>query len=215
MAIQQDNTEFVTEFGEFKYSWIHKARDFQNDKKFKYSTNLILDGVDAVKRQQFCDEQSQRSWGLCGSPMHPQKPEEQHIAPPPYRILVGEDGKPDGRIEFKFKVNAETLITKGKRAGEIWERQPFVADSQGDPIDPSIAIGDGSEGRVGFQLFFWKNKDGAGFSMQPTRVQVVKYVKYVGGSNFEKVEGGYVAPKQDDSRAPEGDGPESADDGNF
>lgn len=103
-----------------------------------------------------------------------------------------ETGEETGRILFKFRA-ANKEIKKGKRAGEIWDRQPTLRDAKGHRIEEYPDIGGGSVLKVYFEVYVrGPETPKPGISLQPLQVQLIELVEYKGGQDenpFEEEEG--------------------------
>ena len=97
----------------------------------------------------------------------------------------------DGTVIWTFKLKRFTRkIDGGFTPG------PLVVDSKNNAWDPSNLIGNGSEIRIGYDLYPWKGPQGVGLAYQMRQVQVIDYVAYERASSpvFDEVQGGYVSP---------------------
>lgn len=161
---------FVTDRLTLLYPFLQRPRDFEGDEKFHYDTQALAEGEIAAELEKFIDEQIEES---CRQHKTKKK------AAPPYFEHVDEDENPTGKTCFKFKVSATVKTKKGE-----WDRKPRIFDAVGNLLrDDSVLLGTGTEAQISFQVYHWKNKDGAGVSLQPKAVRVLKLVEFEGQSD--------------------------------
>lgn len=127
-----------------------------------------------------------------------------------------ETGEETGRVLFKFRA-ANKEIKKGKRAGEIWDRQPTLRDAKGNRITEYPNIGGGTVMKVNFEVYVrGPEHPKPGISLQPLQVQIIELVEYTGGQEenpFDE-EDGWTASDADNNPFGDGDDDGSeADDG--
>jgi hypothetical protein len=176
---------FTSPIGTLVYPFLIKARDYKGDEKFAYSTKLVLTGEEAAAFEKFVDEQLEIAKADHGTKKVANCPYDEH--------KDDDDNVIEGATAFKFKVAARTETKNG-----TWDRRPAIFDSAGTPIVPLPRIGSGTQARVSFQVYRWKNPSGAGVTLQPVAVQVIRLVEFGGNSRtadeygFGAVEGGFV-----------------------
>lgn len=103
----------------------------------------------------------------------------------PYKPFLDPDDQPTGLMVFRFKTN-QFLQQVNPATGEI-ERQelspPEVQDARGNPWPRDLLIGNGSVGRVAFNMYGWNNEEaGLGVSLDLRGVRVLEHVRYEGAS---------------------------------
>lgn len=201
---QEKYPTYTTAIGRLVYPHLNKPRDYKGNGQFAFDTGLVLTGEEAEKLAQFVDEQLEESARI-------NKKKKTHE--PPYLVNTDKDGNEiDGETRFKFKVQA---VTKTK-SGKLWHRDPVFIDSAGQTISEPPILGGGTEARIAFQVYHWANPAGAGVTLQPTQVQIVKLVEgTLDGVRpaFGAVEGGYVAPERQDDDGDDGEQPATGDAG--
>lgn len=177
---------YRTPIGRLGYPFLQIPRDYEGDEKFAYSCDLILPEEQAAPLCQAIDgwlEESKAKF----------KTKKQSYIP--YEDTVDENGDPvEGFVTFAFKVQAKTET----RSGRIWDRKPAIFTLNGEKVEEKV--GSGTQARVNFQVYLWKNPAGAGVTLQPKAVMVHELVEYVG---FGGKAGDYFP---DDDGQPAGDG---------
>lgn len=160
-----------------------KTPDTKFDELGSYNTNLAVDKDTAqplIKRlQEIHKEAFGKAAPVSGNSMF--QPE-----------VDKETGEETGRVVFKFRA-ANKEIKKGKRAGEIWDRQPTLRDAKGNRILEYPNIGGGSVIKVFFEVYVrGPETPKPGISLQPLQIQLIELVEYKGGQEenpFEEEEG--------------------------
>lgn len=169
-----------------------------------YNVNLAIDKADAQplikKLQEIHKDAFGKAAPASGNPMF--QPETDK-----------DTGEETGRILFKFRA-ANKEITKGKRAGEIWDRQPTLRDAKGQRITEYPNIGGGTVMKVNFEVYVrGPESPKPGITLQPLQVQIIELVEFTGGQDenpFEEEEG-WTADDEDNPFGNEEDGIESDD----
>jgi hypothetical protein len=179
--MSEQQKTFVSPIGKLIFPTLLKPRDYKGDGNFRYSTKLQLEGADAAalaeQIDQFMDEVKEKF-------------KVKRTDDPPYTEALDANGEPiPGVLVFRFAVKAEGRT----KQGEVFSLRPSVVDANGDPVPANLNLGTGSLARIAFRPFL-RQKPKPGVSLQPTAVQIVKYVEYSGqGFTFDKVEGGFSA----------------------
>ncbi len=113
-----------------------------------------------------------------------------------------ETGEPEltGRMKFVAK---RKLVQKGG----AFNAGPLVIDSQGNEWPQNVLIGSNSVVRIKFHYWAWEFEGAAGLTAELHAVQVIEHVPYGGGmeinaDGFGSVEGGAIAPKEEEEAAP-------------
>jgi hypothetical protein len=128
--------------------------------------------------------------GKFGMPMRPEMKEN-------------DDGEevPTGRFTMKVKRNFINGATGNEQGG------PMIVDSQGNPWNKKVLIGNNSVVRVKLHFWAWdrtKEREGVGLTAELHAVQVVELVEFEGGAvpvtadGFGVVEGGAISPQTQD-----------------
>jgi len=112
-----------------------------------------------------------------------------------------DDGNETGELDFKFSMKHNVTTQTGK----TWIQRPKLYDSQGKGFT-GASIGGGSKLIVNFvPAPYFTPTMGCGLKMRLNAVQVVELVEYkkVGAESlgFDKHEGGYVAPAEEEVAA--------------
>ena len=103
---------------------------------------------------------------------------------------------------MKAKRNFINGATKAEQGG------PLIVDSQGDPWNKSVLIGNNSVVRVKLHFWAWdrtSQREGVGLTAELHAVQVIELVEFEGGAvpvsadGFGKVEGGAISPQTQDN----------------
>jgi len=127
---------------------------------------------------------------------------------------LDDEGEETGRVIFKFKLKA----VDETRSGKTWSQNVKVVGADNRPIDPTIQIWTGSEGKVITEIFpyYMSSTKEFGLSLRVKAAQILKLVE--GGSggdlNFDVEEDGYVSDAPDFSDDA-GDSDDGEDEGEF
>lgn len=99
----------------------------------------------------------------------------------PWKQFLNEDDEPTGMLVFKFKAN-QFISEVDPATGETNRRElpgPRIEDASGAPWKPDLLIGNGSIGKVAFNMYSWSNPEGgAGVSLGLKAVRVLMHVPY-------------------------------------
>ena len=133
-------------------------------------------------------------------------------------VMVGEEAKclTDKIREEFIKAHSEKDLAQAKMPFKATEdgateftfkskMKPKVFDSQNNPITQDIRIGNGSKIQVAGVMEAWASNIGKGVKCYLNSVKVVDLKEFTGGSPFEKTEGGYTIPANENN----------VDDGDF
>lgn len=163
-----------------------------------YSCQVAFTGKDAVKMEGIID-------GLMsGAAQIGLSKDVKRSANPPYTME-------NKTLTVKFKQKARI----SSKTGQVYEMNIKLYDAKGVLIEQEIGLGTGSLVKVAFSAYSWAVASlGAGITLQPVCIQVIKLVKYAGGSSnpFEAEEGYTAAVKNDQ---PFGDTDDTTDDNDF
>lgn len=189
-----NNKLITTPVGESIY-----AKVFQADEKFgTYSISLKLKGDDAKAFKKMLDDELAVALAEAQKknknarivympyeegPYNLSEPSEDYPNRP--LIQIGED-----EIVVKFK-QKEHITAKD---GTTYKKEIKVVDSLTNDVS-GILIGNGSKVKVGANIrhYYVPAQKAAGISLQLRSVQIIDLVEYK-KSEFEKVDGGFVAP---------------------
>ena len=94
----------------------------------------------------------------------------------------------DGVVKVKFRVKAVINTKKGP-----WDRKPNVTTPDGNEV--ICRIGNGSEGKVAFELYFWNTALGLGVTLQPRFVRITKLVPYKSPGDISPFDNEEEAPR--------------------
>lgn len=178
---------YLSPFGAALHTHLNRADDKFGPPKFK--TKLVLDGaardefkglIDKIVDDAFAEHTKDLPKGKAA------KVRKKY----PYEELYDDDGEPDGRIAFKFVMNAVINTADGPV-----ERKPLIVDAKRRPIKDPPLIVSGSEIRVAFTKRTWLN-DAAqevGATLDLHKVQIAKLADRASrpDSTFGDVEGGW------------------------
>ena len=103
-----------------------------------------------------------------------------------------QDGNQTDLIEFKVKLKAKV----NRQDGTSFSQKPIVVDAKRKPLNPDIAVGNGSDVKVAFEPrhYVMNSTKQVGVSLRLKGVQVINLVEY--GNNVSSMfdeEDGYVA----------------------
>ena len=159
--------KYPTEQGELQYPWIEKP-DIKFDENGVYKTDISIPSEDAKDLVAKIKEFAKDELG--------KKAEKAHM---PFKM-----DETNGNVVFRTKSNYA----------------PLVVDSQGDPIVQNLPrIRGGTVAKVKVEISSYDKGANYGVRLNLKSVQLIKLVEGTAddGDRFEKVEGGYVAPKAD------------------
>jgi len=103
-----------------------------------------------------------------------------------------QDGNQTDLIEFKVKLKAKVT----RHDGTSFSQKPVVVDAKRQPLNPDIAIGNGSDVKVAFEPrpYVMNSTKQVGVSLRLKGVQVINLVEYGNSvSTMFDEEDGYVA----------------------
>lgn len=179
----------MSPIGLVKHPWLNRP-----DTKYNpvYSGDLIASGKPAEDFAAQLDREAQEAFDELSADMTPGE-RKKHKVYVPYERLEDSDGNPTGEIMFSFKQNA-TIKLKDGTSKDV---KITLQDSEGNDMLDEIYSGS----RIRFYYATRAIKVAAtrqlGVKLDFAGVQVAELV--TGGSQgrrFEKIEGGYVAPKK-------------------
>ena len=67
----------------------------------------------------------------------------------PFTRVEDDEGNATGEIEFKFSMKASGV---SKKTGKPWTMKPTLFDAKGKPINGSVNIGNGTVGKVSYEI---------------------------------------------------------------
>ena len=192
-------TRFTTPVGTALWPHLNEP-DTKFDKDGSYSVNLVLDKEEAMTI-------SEKLSSVLEEFIASGESKSKKKAALPIKEDMGQDGKPTGNYQIKFKLRAV-----GQSRGERWEQRPALFDSQGQPL--SEHVGNGSKIKVGAEVVPYSTAmAGTGVTLRLKAVQVIELAS-TGGDNFDswsfsKEEGFTTSGEQKEvtEEVEEGDGP--------
>ena len=109
-----------------------------------------------------------------------------------YDYNYDQEGNQTDLIEFKIKLKAKV----NRQDGTSFSQKPIVVDAKRQPLNPDIAVGNGSDVKVAFEPrpYVMNSTKQVGVSLRMKGVQVINLVEY--GNNVSSMfdeEDGYVA----------------------
>lgn len=122
----------------------------------------------------------------------------------PFKTHLDQTGEETNLWQFRFARNVVT-----SRGHEL--SPPLVQDAAGTLWPKDVLIGNGSTGRVAFDIWHWSNPEaGRGISLNLQGVRVLYLVEYQApdvGEAFGEPEAGYVLTGEEKRTAPQGQAP--------
>jgi len=169
------------------------AKVFEPDTKFDangiYSVNLLIPEAEAAEVCEYLDSVVEQRYAeeVKAKP----KLKNGLSTKPPYEPEYDQNGDPTGNIEFKLKLKAKVQA----RDGSVYSQKPIVVDAKRKPMDPEIAIGNGSVIKVAYEPipYMMASTKQVGVSLRMKGVQVLDLVEYGGGSSMFDEEDGYIS----------------------
>jgi len=167
----------VTPKGEFRWPHIMVA-DTTYKAEGQFHIKVLLSGSEAEDLQEIidtahadwkkkCQQKSAKTW-------------QEYM---PYKVSLDSDGMEEG-TEFHFKLKASG--TNG-RTGETFTQRPVVVGPKNEPIATTIKVGNGSIGRVAYEIAPYEHGSSLGLQLRLRMVQVLKLVEYVPSGNADDV----------------------------
>lgn len=109
-----------------------------------------------------------------------------------YDYNYDQEGNQTDLIEFKIKLKAKV----NRQDGTSFSQKPIVVDAKRQPLNPDIAVGNGSDVKVAFEPrpYVMNSTKQVGVSLRMKGVQVINLVEYGNSvSSMFDEEDGYVA----------------------
>lgn len=122
-----------------------------------------------------------------------------------YDYNYDQDGNQTGLIEFKVKLKAKVT----RQDGTSFSQKPVVVDAKRQPLNPDIAVGNGSDVKVAFEPrpYVMNSTKQVGVSLRMKGVQVINLVEYGNSvSTMFDEEDGYVVESAPIASTPFDDG---------
>ena len=187
----------VTPKGQFH--WAHVGTP---DTTFKaegqFHIKLQLSGEDAEHIKHLVDT-THNNWK---SEVNKTKGQKQYQEFMPYKSVLDDDGMESG-IQFHFKMKASGI---NSRTGQAFTQRPMVVGPDKKPLPSEIKIGNGSEGKVAYELAPYQHGASLGVQLRLRGVQVLSLIEYhgdSGGDDMFNVEDGYEVKVNVESTKPQ------------
>lgn len=215
MAKQNAVKKFMTPEGTLKYPNLTKP-DTKYKSEGEYSAKIILTEADAEPLIEEISEVLEQAKTMAQEQLQEtidsEKGEKKAKAmaalknlkagPLPFKDCVGDDGEPNGLIEFNIKMKASFV---SKKDGKTVHNKPKLFDAAGTEITHKAPnIWGGTRAYVaGSYTPYYTATVGYGVSLRLSGVQIIKLVNSSGGTaeqfGFTAKAGGYVADDSDES----------------
>lgn len=176
--------------------------DTKFDSNGQYKADLALTPDTNPKHAEFINQL--RTWYKAHTgKVHPKNPASDNKNALYYIETDKDTDEPTGRVVVKFRVKNKI----SKKTGELWDRQPALADSRGNLIEGrKPKIGGGTVGYVSFEKYAGVVPGGGDryISLQPVLFQIIELVTYEGRARtaadygVEAEEDGWVADEEED-----------------
>jgi hypothetical protein len=144
----------------------------------QFHIKVLLNGSEAEDMQKIVDTAHSEWKKKCQ-----QKSAKKWQEYLPYKVSLDDEGMEEG-TEFHFKLKASG--TNG-RTGETFTQRPVVVGPKNEPISSSIKVGNGSIGRVAYEIAPYEHGTSLGVQLRLRMVQVLKLVEYVPSGNADDV----------------------------
>jgi len=167
----------VTPKGEFRWPHIMVA-DTTYKAEGQYHIKVLLSGTEAEDMQKTVDTAHSEWKKKCQ-----QKSAKKWQEYLPYKVSLDDDGMEEG-TEFHFKLKASG--TNG-RTGQTFTQRPVVVGPKNEPIPSTVKVGNGSIGRVAYEIAPYEHGTSLGVQLRLRMVQVLKLVEYVASGNADDV----------------------------
>jgi hypothetical protein len=113
-----------------------------------------------------------------------------------YSEVLGDDDKPTGKTQFRFKTGTTYKPKKGEEEGKPVKISVYNAKAKKVNLG-DVKIGNGTIGRISGTLSSYFKATNAGVSGYLSSIQIINLVEYV-DNEFEEEEG-YVGPDEDEN----------------
>ena len=167
----------VTPKGEFRWPHIMVA-DTTYKAEGQFHIKVLLNGSEAEDMQKIVDTAHSEWKKKCQ-----QKSAKKWQEYMPYKGSLDEEGMEEG-TEFHFKLKASG--TNG-RTGETFTQRPVVVGPKNEPLLGQIKVGNGSIGRVAYEIAPYEHGTSLGVQLRLRMVRVLKLVEYVPSGNADDV----------------------------
>ena len=190
----------VTPKGEFRWAHI-TVPDTTFKAEGQYHVKVLLSGSDAEDMQKIVDD-AHGEWKKRGQQKSAKKTWQEYL---PYKASLDEEGMEEG-IEFHFKLKASGTNSK---TGQTFTQRPVVVDPNREPLPSSLKVGNGTIGRVAYEIAPYEHGTSLGVQLRLRMVQVLKLIEYVANGNagdvFEVEEGYEVVVEEGNNSKEEGE----------
>lgn len=167
----------VTPKGEFRWPHIMTA-DTTYKVEGQYHIKVLLTGTEAEEMQKLVDTAHAEWKTKCQ-----QKSAKKWQEFLPYKVTLDDEGMEEG-TEFHFKLKASGT---NSRSGETFTQRPIVVGPKNEPIATTVKVGNGSIGRVAYEIAPYEHGTSLGVQLRLRMVQVLKLVEYIASGNAEDV----------------------------
>ncbi len=156
------NDVYISPVGRLVFPYLNKARDFQGDGNFAFSTKLDIEGEAGLQFEQFLVDYARE---------YSKRINRKSIS---LDSLVGpaldKSKKPvEGVNRFSFKV----------KVFEGFERKPAFYMADGTPYNVEPKIGTGTLAEIAFTIYEWAAGPNRGFTLQPEGVRIIELTEGV------------------------------------
>ena len=167
----------VTPKGEFKWPHIMVA-DTTYKAEGQFHIKVLLTGSDAEDMQEIVDNAHNEWKERCR-----QKSAKKWQEYMPYKVSLDEEGMEEG-TEFHFKLKASGT---NSRTGQTFTQRVVVVGPKNEPLPSTIKVGNGSVGRVAYEIAPYEHGPSLGVQLRLRMVQVLKLVEYIPSGNADDV----------------------------
>jgi len=189
----------VTPKGEFKWPHIMVA-DTTYKAEGQFHIKVLLTGSDAEDMQEIVDNAHNEWKERCR-----QKSAKKWQEYMPYKVSLDEEGMEVG-TEFHFKLKASGTNSK---TGQTFTQRPVVVGPDRAPLPSTIKVGNGSIGRVAYEIAPYEHGTSLGVQLRLRMVQVLKLIEYIASESaddvFEVEEGYEVVVDEGNNQKEEGE----------
>ncbi len=176
------NKYIVTPKGEFMWAHITKP-DFTFKTEGQYHVKLKLKGEEAQTLKDVCDK-THNTWKNRCLEKKPQGKWKEYL---PYKEVMDQEGMTTG-VEFHFKMKASGINSK---TGDKFTQRPFIVGPDKTPFPKDTLVGNGSVGKVAYEIAPYEFGSTLGVQLRLKMVQVLQLEEYgnPGTDVFEEEEG--------------------------
>ncbi len=179
----------VTPKGQFHWAHVSKP-DTTFKAEGQFHIKLQLTGEEATSMKTLVDV-AHAEWKKEVNKTKGQKNYQEFL---PYKVVMDDEGMESG-IQFHFKLRASGV---NSRTGQAFTQRPMVVGPDKTPLPSNLRIGNGSSGKVSYEIAPYQHGSTLGVQLRLRAVQVLELIEFDpdrnangDGSDVFSVEKGY------------------------